>query len=252
MKQMAWLIVFILIPAIAAQADVKPEDIVGVWLLDEGKGDIAEDSSGNEHEGLIAGTKWTDGKFGSGLEFDDSGSVTIQSTELLQITDEFTMMGYFYATILDDWHQIIAKDAEYLLRIDPPGEGGKMSAFISQGGWEPRASAGVPEEEVWTHFAAVYSGDEAALKVYVDGVLSGQSGRPAGPNFGNAPLTFGLWGGGSNFVGILDELAIFKAVLKEDEILAIAENGLQEFLDVGKSVQPSGKLASTWGKMKSQ
>jgi len=249
---MVWLIAFILVPAIAAQADVKPEDIAGVWLLDEGKGGFAEDSSGNEHEGTIMGTEWVEGKFGSGLEFDDSGSVTIQSTELLQITDEFTMMGYFYATALDDWHQIIAKDAEYLLRIDPPAEGGSMSAFISQGGWEPRASAGVPQEEVWTHFAAVYDGDEGFLKVYVDGVSVGQSARPGGPNFGAADVTFGHWNNGSNFVGILDELAIFRAVLEEDEILSIVEAGLQEFLDVGKSVQPSGKLASTWGKMKSQ
>ena len=170
MKQMVWLIVFILVPAIAAQADVKPEDIAGVWLLDEGKGDFAEDASGNEHEGTITGTEWVDGKFGGGLEFDDDGSVTILSTELLQIDNEFTVMAYFYATILDDWHQLIAKDAEYLLRIDPPGEGGKMSAFISQGGWEPRASASVPEVEVWTHFAAVYDGDEGSLKVYVDGI----------------------------------------------------------------------------------
>ncbi len=252
MRKMVWFMIFTFMPLMVAQADIKPEDISGIWLLDEGKGNFAEDSSDNEHEGEIVGADWVDGKFGKGLEFEDAGSVTIASTEKLQIGDEFTWMGYFYAKALDDWHQIVAKDAEYLLRIDPPGEGGKMSAFITQGGWEPRASANVPELEVWTHFAAVYDGEAGALRVYVDGVLGGQSARPAEPNFGNAELTFGNWGGDSNFMGILDELAIFKAVLEEDDILDIATMGLKEFLAVGQSVEPSDKLASTWGRMKSQ
>ena len=250
MKRATWMMIFVLIPAMAAHAVLAPEDIAGIWLLDEGSGNFAEDSSGNEHEGEITGTDWVDGKFGSGLEFDDAGSVTIQSTEKLQIDNEFTMMGYFYATTLDDWHQIIAKDAEYLLRIDPPAEGGKMSAFISQGGWEPRASASVPIEEVWTHFAAVYDGDAGTLTVYVDGVQGGQSGRPANPNFGIADLTFGHWAGGSNFVGILDELAIFKVVMEEDDIMDIATLGLQEFLEIDQSVEPVGKLTGTWGEIK--
>ncbi len=73
MKRMVWLIVFMLVPAVAAQAEVKPEDIAGIWLLDEGKGDFAEDASGNGHEGMVTGAEWVDGKFGGGLEFDDAG-----------------------------------------------------------------------------------------------------------------------------------------------------------------------------------
>ena len=161
-------------------------------------------------------------------------------------------MAYFYAKALDDWHQMIAKDTEYLLRIDPPGEGGNMSAFVNQGGWEPRASGGVPEVEVWTHFAAVYDGGEGTLKVYVNGEFAGQSARAGKPNPGNAAVNLGNWNGGSNFVGILDELAIFNVVLEEDEIMDIATGGLQEFLTIPESVEHSGKLASTWGKLKEQ
>ena len=52
-------------------AEVGLEDAIGVWLFDEGKGEVAKDSSANGNDGeLIGGPKWVKGKFGQGLEFD--------------------------------------------------------------------------------------------------------------------------------------------------------------------------------------
>ena len=198
MARAVWFVVLICIPVMFVHADVKPENIIGVWLFDEGRGDFAEDASGNGNDGEIIGAKFTDGKFGKALRFEDSGEVKIASNEKLQLGEELTMMAYFFAEALNDWHQLIAKDAEYLLRIDPPAEGGAMSAFVSIGGsWEPRASAGVPDVEVWTHFAAVYNSDDTLLRVYVNGEPKGQSARPGKPGGGNTPVTIGHWGGGS-------------------------------------------------------
>ena len=43
---------------------------VGVWLFNEGEGDVARDSSGNNHHGqILAGVKWTEGTSGSALKF---------------------------------------------------------------------------------------------------------------------------------------------------------------------------------------
>ena len=36
-----------------SDAKIDPDRIVGIWLLDEGNGDVAEDVSGNEREGTI-------------------------------------------------------------------------------------------------------------------------------------------------------------------------------------------------------
>lgn len=251
MLRLAWVVVFIFILAMAAHADVEPEEIVGIWLLDEDDGDVAEDSSGNEHHGQIQVATWTDGKFGSALLFERSGAVEIISTEKLQLGDEFTMMAYFNAEELDDWHQIIAKDSEYLLRIDPPSEGGSMSAFVNlAGGWEPRASANVPTTDTWIHFAAVYNSDDSTLKIYVNGVSSGQSTHAGKPNPGTAPVTLGHWNNGNYFNGIIDDVAIFNIAMEEEDILSIATIGLKEFLGAGQSVKPSGKLASAWGNLK--
>jgi hypothetical protein len=251
MVRTTWLMIFISVLVFAAHAAIEPENIVGVWLLDEGRGDVAEDLSGNGHDGQIAGAKFADGKFGKALQFERNGEVRIDSTEKLQLGEQLTMMAYFNTQAVDDWHQIIAKDSEYLLRIDPPGEGTRMSAFVNlNGGWEPRASAFVPKEDTWYHFAAVYDSEVQQLRVYVDAVLSGQSGRAGKPNPGNAPVTFGHWNGGSRFVGTIDEVAIFNVALEEDDIMEIATDGLETFLGAGKSVHPSGRLATTWGHLK--
>ncbi|MEK7396705.1 MAG: LamG-like jellyroll fold domain-containing protein, partial [Candidatus Poribacteria bacterium] len=172
------MMLFILVPAIIASAAVKPENIIGLWFFDEGKGDTAADSSGNKHDGAITSAKWTDGKYGKALSFEGAGGVKITSTEKLSLGDQFTMMAFFNAKTLNNYHAIICKNNEYLLRMDNLAEGGKMSAFVNlDGGWEPRASAFVPVKDTWYHYAAVYSSKTKTLIVYVNGVNSGQSVR---------------------------------------------------------------------------
>ena len=241
----------LLLPHVST-AKIDPETAVGVWLFDEGAGDDAEDSSGKENHGKIEGADWTDGKFGGGLEFDGAQWVTIDSTPDLQLGEKHTMMAWFYATDIASWRQLIAKDAEYLLRIDPPGEGNKMSSFVHIGGWEPRASASVPATDTWIHYAATFdsSKNNNQLVVYVNGEEAGANTRQ-GNGTGNAnPVTIGKWNTGSFFIGIIDEVAIFKDVLTEDDLKTIMDNGLDSALGGVSPVEPSNKLATTWGDLK--
>ena len=233
-------------------AEIDPETAVGVWLFDEGAGKTTQDSSGKEHDGTINGAKWKDGKIGKALEFDGAQWVSIDSTPELQLGDELTMMAWFYATDISTWRQLISKSDEYLLRIDPPQEGNKMSAFVKPGGsWEPRASAHVPDEKKWIHFAATYDINEKGeqLVVYVDGKKAGASTRPGKTAVTGNPVEIGKWGGGSYFVGIIDEAAIFNTVLSEDDLTTIVEHGLAKALG-GLAVEPTNKLATTWATLK--
>ncbi|MCY4567884.1 MAG: hypothetical protein OXD49_06190 [Candidatus Poribacteria bacterium] len=43
-------------------ANVLEDALVGAWLFDMNQGNIAEDASGNGHEGDIKGAKWVQGK----------------------------------------------------------------------------------------------------------------------------------------------------------------------------------------------
>ena len=60
-----------------SQAEIDPDRIVGIWLLDEGKGDVAKDASENGREGTITNAKWAKGKFDGALEIKKGGTVTI-------------------------------------------------------------------------------------------------------------------------------------------------------------------------------
>ena len=52
-------------------AQVSMEDVLAIWMFDEGKGDTVEDASGNDHTGMTAGDpEWVEGKFNSALSFD--------------------------------------------------------------------------------------------------------------------------------------------------------------------------------------
>ncbi len=241
-----------LLPHVSS-AKIDPDTAVGVWLFDEGAGDDAIDSSDKGNDGTITGAKWKDGKFGDGLEFNGGQWVTIESTADLQLGDEHTMMAWFFATDISQHRMLISKNAEYLLRIDVPGEGNKMSTFVNIGGWEPRASAGVPEEDTWTHIAATFDSgaNNNQLIIYVNGERAGSSTR-AGKGAGNAnPVDIGKWGGGSYFVGIIDEVAIFKAVLTEDDLKTIMDHGLDKTLGGIAAVDASEKLTTTWANLKS-
>lgn len=255
MQRIVWLVIscFIFASVLVAHADVDPENVVGLWLFEEGGGEVAEDSSGNGHDGQILAGEYDDGKFGQAIRFDGNGEVAIESTEKLQLGDQLTLVAYFNAEELVESRVIIAKNAEYLMRIDVAAEaGGKMSTFINLGGWEPRAATFVPETDRWYHYAAVYDGDANSLVVYIDGVQSGQSVRDGDPNPGVDPVKIGAWNAGSRFIGRIDEVAIFDVALEVNDILNIATNGLTDFLGGGASVQPSGRLTTTWGDLKSQ
>ena len=87
---------------ILSAAEVSVDDAIGVWLFDEGRGNVAKDSSPNGNDGeLIAGPKWVEGKFGGALEFDGSGtSVETESADKLtefELGDktDFTVTAWF-------------------------------------------------------------------------------------------------------------------------------------------------------------
>ena len=63
----------ILVGASNAAGRFDPEDAVGIWLFDEGKGKSVKDFTGHDNDGeIMNGAKWINGKFGMALSFDGS------------------------------------------------------------------------------------------------------------------------------------------------------------------------------------
>lgn len=98
----------------------------------------------------------------------------------------------------------------------------------------------------WVHFAGTYDSGSGDVKTYLNGAES-HSKEGAGKLSDNWGVKAGIGhhNNGRWFTGLLDEFYIFGRALSEKEINQLKDG---EFLDV----EPSDKLTTTWGDIKSQ
>ena len=110
---------------------------VAAYSFDAGEGEVAEDVTGNEHDGAIEGATWFDkGKYGKALSFDgENDCVTVADAEDLRITEELTVEAWVKARSLSD-QPIIYKDSYghkgHQLAIGLY-ETGRAEAFLAEG-----------------------------------------------------------------------------------------------------------------------
>ena len=145
-------------------AKIDPDRIVGIWLLDEGNGDVAEDASGNGREGTITQGNWDDGQFDGALEIKKGGTVTIPlGTGIIEdkvtfvlwlnFTDIAGQQNYFSIWDQSNNRYVPYKEAPNVLRS-----------------WTNvwNVSSGVTiKANTWYHVANVYDGE--TCRIYING-----------------------------------------------------------------------------------
>lgn len=241
-------------------AAINPETLVGMWLFDEGEGDVAADSSGNGNNGTIDGAEWVAGKSGNALSFMLGQCVIVPASPSLDLTDEMTVTLWINQAIsegcsrdkavsklLDD-NQLVAPWHVWSIGVRPGSHKVGWKATTNSASDLGIDSASTIELNKWYHIAGTYkSGD---MKVYIDGVLEAETKDITG----KYPITNGdiwigkYWGGGcDDFDGIIDEIGIFNKVLSKDDINSVMEQGLAK---ASFAVSSSGKLPVTWGRLK--
>ena len=237
-------------------AKIDPKSIVGIWLLDEGTGDKVEDISGNGNDGKIVGAKWTDGKFGKALEFDGTSHVEIPASKTIDdYINGFTYLLWISPTspppnvntriIERDWHNPT-------IQIGPADFYGSIAVNADQAATHVRGGAWAQGK--WSFVAITYDG--AKLELYVDGEMVGDKDvgkadvKPH--NATPAPHQGSIWlatwkAPGWDFRGVLDDVGVFNTPLSQDAIKDIMDNVLEK----ASSVSSVGKIAVTWGYIKS-
>ncbi len=91
-------------------AKVDSETILGIWLLDEGIGDITEDASENGNDGtLMNAPAWIDGVTGSALDFNGSLSyIDCGNAEALSVK-VFSTSFWCNIVISPAWNHMISR-----------------------------------------------------------------------------------------------------------------------------------------------
>ena len=250
---------------------VDPETAVGVWLFNEEKGDVAKDLTENALDAkFLDPVKWTDGQFDGGLEFKSGGLANAGTSQLLNVgTANFSMLAWFkYSETPDGWHASLISKADlamprhgYILcvrgNLDPNNKGKPLFWFgLAQGAGVHLFGTSPINDGKWHHLAAT-ADRKGAMKLYRDGKLEAEkdiSAHQKENEDNHKPFTIGGEVGVAVRTlvdGAMDEVALFSIVLTEDQITEIAEKGLARTLGA-EAVSPNDKLATAWGKIKTE
>ena len=178
-------------------------------------------------------------------------------------TEVFTVTFWMYPTVLGGNNPAGKGSATLVIANGDPGDGGGANWWFelwNGGNFEFKscqagcAAAQTPIDapDTWYFIAGVYNG--ADYELYVDGEF-----KAKGPNQVGAPEKGLLIGSGlcpaghgcdgGYFQGILDDVAMFSDALSEADMITLMEQGVGKVLGVA-SVEPTQKLATAWGALK--
>ena len=207
-------------------ASAASPDLVGWWKFDEGSGNTAADSSGNENHGTLSATniEWTDeGWIDGALNFTGGDNyVAVPDSPTLNPTEEITIAAWLKPSWTAN-NRVLQKgpsDNQYRLLRDWGGKFVFHLAGVSNGRLECTPCPAVGE---WTHVAATYDG--AAMKVYYNSKLVGELAASGGISTCIDHLYIGNKHSGApagdGYKGIMDEVRLYSRALTEAEVAAI-------------------------------
>ena len=232
-------------------------DVAAVWMLDEGRGDVVEDLSGNDNDGQIQGPTWVAGKFGSALSFDGADDrVVVPDADSLDLPGAWTITGWMfinesesnYAHMLGKRNDVLGQ-ANYCFRTNNVGTA--WEAYFKNVDWKGVWGQGTVREGVWLYMTATYDG-VSTMTLYEDGVEIGSAADVGGPPpVGASDVILGGWQDNTSELidGMLDEIVLFSVAISVDDIQTLMDKGIERGLGI-TPVEPLGKLTATWGSIK--
>jgi hypothetical protein len=203
--------------------------LVGQWNFDEGSGDVANDSSGNNHQGKILDTPdWIagHGDTGSALLF-TPGVCTGVDTGVYDPTDgtgKFSIALWAFWDGTGTFQHFLTKSNGWgttTMMFQVELWGAHTSAqYTDRVGisFDPASvEFSVMPKNEWAHLAFVFDG--VNLRLYLNGIDEvGPKPLTIGPNVG-APVLIGRdFDGGRVFHGILDDVRIYSHPLTAAEV----------------------------------
>jgi len=217
-----------------ARQPANKDMLAGYWKLDEGDGYTARDSSGCGNDGDVWAS-WAKGAFGFAAYCQPSANrIVVPDAPSLQFgTSDFSIALWICPTVLD----IDSKDARrrfmnkdnyphtwWNLNVTTDGKPFLEMADANKGRCGNRPEGAIPAN-AWTHLAVVVDRANAKTRYYYNGSLDSAQDIPAGfagaLDVDGADLSIGsTW---QPFIGLLDEVRIYKRALTADEIRASYE-----------------------------
>ena len=232
---------------IPADTKVDRDTIIGIWLFDEDiNNNVVKDASGNGHDGEVKGRpKVVAGQFGKALSFTEDDQIVVPHHDRFSLST-FTLMAWVnIEDILSGYRMIVGKDAHpyrnYAMYVHTAGERLHCSFCAGRCMGNVNSHATIVDGE-WHHVAFTYDG--TVERIYIDGELDNDKRMEEKPGTTTVPVIISR----PPFRGIIDEVFIGNASISEDDVRRTFEDGINDFILT--SVEPAGKLATTWASLK--
>lgn len=243
----------------SSHAALSLDNAVGIWLLNEGSGNVAIDSSGNGNDGEIMNSpEWIDGKNGKALRFDGVDDYI----DLPAITSDWegmTVAVWVTLSLLPNeltasYGEIYGSHEDFYDLYEDKGNNELRCKFASNVKAE---RPGIPTADLvtdqWLHIVGTFDNASGEARIYMNGEVI-DTHNMTGAIVGTQHSAIGAQGNEngpfSDFLdGIIDEVAIFNVALTENEVQTIMNLGLGESLGIA-AVDLSGKLTTTWAAVK--
>jgi hypothetical protein len=241
-KKLICLVSFVLVLGMVLTS-VAQAGLVGWWRFEDGSGDIAYDSSGNDHHGTLLGTpEWVLGPdgFGGALAFnpDRCTGVDCGIFDPTDGTGQFTIALWAFWDGTGTFQHFLSKSNGWgpdtmMFQVELWGAHSNLDSTDRVGvSYEGSPDSSVPffimPKNEWVHLAVTFDGINATF--YLNGVdEEGPKPFSIGPNV-DAMVEIGYTStraGAANrtFHGTLDEIFIYDRPLSEQEIQLLMAGG---------------------------
>jgi hypothetical protein len=229
------------IEVLRAYLKEQPKLLAAHWTFDEGRGSVANDSSGNNNAGIIwlpEPARWVTGKVGTGAfsfdGLDTNDRIQVRDSPSLQVGEngsDFSVAFWLYlrAGGNGNWRLVMRKgdsdqDRTFAIFLRPDDNRVYFRISTDENPDEGENSITPIPLKSWTHIA--YVKRESELGLYLNGVLDARVAL-TGTSITNPGS---LWIGGDEFyhgfAGSLDDLRIYNLALSDESIKRLVENEL--------------------------
>ncbi|MHC4533095.1 MAG: LamG domain-containing protein [Planctomycetota bacterium] len=230
---------------------------IGWWKFDEGSGNTAYDSSGNDHHADILGTpEWVAGLpgFGGALDFTNTRGANAGNFDPTGGTGVFSIAFWcrwdgtggiqHFLTKSNGWNL-----STMMFQVEVKGghsNPDRVNRFHLACQGHPQAVLHVVPANEWAHMVMVFDGTNAT------GYLNGIDETGPQPTGIGEPLDCPVWIGvafndARVFQGMIDDMRLYDRVLDESEIIAImAGDTGQNQSAYGPSPADNALLTETW------
>lgn len=228
---------------VTTYGDTASDALVLNLTFNEGEGDTAYDSSGDDahqNDGTLRnGPTWTSGKVGTALQFDDADDyIAIQDLhyDTAASIDAITVCAWFKTSYgggswTSNWAFVDFDRSDYF-DFYIRGDDGKLGfSTRDTDGIDDFSGSSVVNDGEWHFGCAVYDGTDKIL--YVDGEEDARKSDPhGGDNLGSGATRYGFIGEGSEassfdgsrngryYNGLIDEVRVYNRALSADEVKA--------------------------------